>query len=113
MKRKIIIFISIFCFFIIGCGSKDNKTNQDVIEGDYILIDKTKEEPNFVCAEALEGFYQDDNYYYYYSCIKSDYIIVRYKDGSEETVKEAINNGKITINDLDKFNIGYYKEEKR
>jgi len=115
MKKKLILcFISLlFIFITIGCHSnKVTKDNKEEKNEDYVLIDKTKDQLGFVCAEALEGFYEDDDYIYYYSCIKSDYIIVRYKDGSEETVKEALKNKKIKISDLDKFGIGYYKELK-
>lgn len=61
-------------------------------------------------ADALEYFYRDDTYYYYFSSIKSHYIIVRYKDGTEQNVKDALEVGKIKISDLDWFGIKYYKE---
>ena len=61
-------------------------------------------------ADALEYFYRDDTYYYYFSSIKSHYIIVRYKDGTEQNVKDALEAGKIKISDLDWFGIKYHKE---
>lgn len=61
------------------------------------------------CDTALEKFYSDTEYSYYYSCIKSEYVIVRYSDGTEETVENALKNNKISINDLDRFNILYHK----
>lgn len=61
-------------------------------------------------ADALEGFYSDDTYCYYFSSIKSQYVIVHYKDGTEQTVKDALEEGKIKISDLDSFGISYYKE---
>lgn len=76
------------------------------------IIDKTKEK-DFVCAEALEEFYEDENYKYYYSCIKSKYVIVKYKDGFSETVSEALKNGNITISDLDNYDIKYIFETKQ
>lgn len=76
------------------------------------IIDKTKNIDNFVCAEALEEFYQDDNYIYYWNCIKNNYIVVKYEDGSSELVSDALINGSITINELDNFNIKYIKYEK-
>jgi len=42
----------------------------------------------------------------------SDYIVVRYHDGKEEKIKDALKNKKITIEDLDNFNIKYYKNVK-
>ena len=58
----------------------------------------------------MEYFWRDDVYYYIFSSIKSDYIIVYYKDGSEQNVKEALKQGKIKITDLDLFDIHYDKE---
>jgi len=78
----------------------------------FIIIDKTKQIDNFVCASALDPFYEDDKCIYSYGCIMSDYVIVKYSNGKEETVKEALQNNKIKIEDLDKFNIKYYKQEK-
>ncbi len=61
-------------------------------------------------SDALEFFYRDDTYNYSFSSIKSHYIIVRYKDGTEQNVKDALEAGKIKISDLDWFGIKYYKE---
>lgn len=81
-------------------------------DADITIIDKTKDIKDFTCAEALEEFYRDAKYVYYYNCIKSNYIVVRYNDGTEETVKDALKNNHIEIGDLDKFDINYIKQEK-
>ncbi len=60
----------------------------------------------------MQGFYSDAEYNYYYSCIKSEYVIVKYSDGTEKPVEDALKAGEITIEDLDKHGIEYYKEEK-
>lgn len=75
------------------------------------IVDKTVNS-DICTADALEGFYHDDMYAYYFSSIKSQYVIVEYSDRSTETVKKAINEGRITIADLDFYGIGYYKEPK-
>lgn len=80
--------------------------------GNYILIDETKEIKNFACAEALEGFYKDENYTYYWSCMKNKYMIVKYDDGSKELISEALKNKHIEIQILDKFDMNYIKLEK-
>ena len=72
------------------------------------IIDRTKTE-DLVTADALEGFYADDEYVYYFSSIKSQYIDVYYSDGTSENIKDAVARGRVTIADLDKFEIGYYK----
>ena len=80
--------------------------------GKYILVDETQKIKNFTCAEALEGFYTDENYNYYWSCIKNKYMVVEYDDGSKELISEALKNKHIDIQVLDKFNISYIKEKK-
>ena len=65
------------------------------------IVDTTKDIKNFSCAEALEQFYEDEENKYYYSCIKSKYVIVKYQNGYEETVKSAFENGTNKIKDLD------------
>lgn len=81
--------------------------------GDVVKIeDKTKEIKDFTCAEVLEQFYEDENYLYFYPCLKSDYVIVKYVSGYEETVSDALKYGTIKIKDLDLYNIKYYKENK-
>lgn len=84
----------------------------EVIYKDFTIIDKMEENKNLVCAEALESFYEDDNYTYYYTCVKSNYVIVKYKNGTEQTVKEALKKKKITIEDVINSGIKIYKEEK-
>ncbi len=76
------------------------------------IVDATKDIENFTCAEALEQFYEDENYRYFYPCIKGKYIIVKYENGYEETVANALKYGTINIEDLDTYNIKYIKEDK-
>ena len=61
---------------------------------------------------AFELFYTDDKYNYYFSNIISQYIIVKFDDGTKNNVKDALTAGEITISDLDKFEIQYSKTEK-
>ncbi|MBE6148546.1 MAG: hypothetical protein E7167_03530 [Firmicutes bacterium] len=80
--------------------------------GNYKLVDKTEEIEDFVCAAALEKFYEDDNYTYYWSCMKNNYMVVKYNDGNEETISDALIKKHINIQILDKFDIKYIKSEK-
>lgn len=76
------------------------------------IVDTTKEIKNFSCDQALENFYEDEYYVYNWSCIKNKYMLVRYENGNEETISNALKSGTITIKDLDKSNIDYIKTEK-
>lgn len=73
------------------------------------IVDLT-ESGELCTADALEGFWVDGEYTYCFSSIKSHYIIVHYSDGTQENVREAMEGGRVTIADLDRFGIGYYKE---
>lgn len=88
-----------------SCAKDDEKKIKDI-------VDKTIDMKDFACAEALENFYNDDKYSYYYSCIKSDYIVVIYDDGSEQRVSDALKEGNISIEDLDTYEIKYYRYDK-
>ncbi len=63
-------------------------------------------------AEALEPFYEEYGYVYSFPSIRSDVVIVYYKDGTEKPIKEALADNTVQISDLDRFGIQYYKEEK-
>lgn len=94
-------------------GTKFSCSTAKVNIGKVISItDTTKNMKNFTCAEVMDGFYEDNNYTYYFNCAKSKYIIVKYENGYEEGVKEALKYGTITIQDLDNYNIDYIKYEK-
>ncbi len=47
------------------------------------------------CADAIEYYYKD----YYFTCIKSQYIIVTV-NGKEYTIKDALNDGIVTMDEL-------------
>lgn len=93
---------------LVGCNDikEDTKTRTD-----FVIIDEVTEK-QLTCDTALEEFYEDENYVYKWSCIKDNYMIVKYDDGLTKLVSEALKDGSIEITDLDKNNIGYYKEAK-
>ena len=82
--------------------------NKDVSNHIDKIIDLT-ENGEIGTDDALECFFSDGSYSYYFPSIKSQYITVYYKDGTEQNVKDALTEGKIKISDLDLFGISYYK----
>lgn len=93
-------------------GTKFSCANIRIAIGNVVeIVDNTKEIMDFVCAEALEEFYSDDNYAYYWSCIKDKYMIVKYESGFEETISSALKNSIIDISDLDRYGIDYIKDD--
>ena len=93
-------------------GYKEFRCNVDIgAKTVQEIVDRTEIE-NIPTAEALEEFYADESYRYYFPSMKSEYVCVRFTDGTETTVAAALNKGWITLADLDRFGIGYYKEPK-
>lgn len=64
--------------------------------------------------KVLDGeykFYEDENYEYYYPTQKTKVVQVYFKNGDIMTAEEALKQGKITMELLDKYEIEYIKKE--
>lgn len=75
------------------------------------IVDRTQHE-DIAVDTALEMFYEDEIAEYYFSGMMSEYILAEYENGSRKTIKEALEIGDITIEDLDRFNVNYIVEAK-
>ena len=66
------------------------------------------------CEEALELIYENEEYSYYFSCIKSDKVFIEFiTTNLKMTVKEALEDNHISINELTrKYPNLFYKEMK-
>ena len=73
---------------------KGTKFNCPVDENKKVITITDKSEGTY-CADAIEYYYKD----YYFTCIKSQYVIVTV-NGKEYTIKEALNNGIVTMDEL-------------
>ncbi len=73
---------------------KGTKFNCPVDENKKVITITDKSEGTY-CADAIEYYYKD----YYFTCIKSQYVIVTI-NGKEYTIKEALNNGIVTMDEL-------------
>jgi hypothetical protein len=62
-------------------------------------------------ACALGWFYSDDRFSYCFPSLESEYIIVHFKDGTEQNFVEALNEGKVIVRDLEQFGIQYYAQK--
>ena len=85
-------------------------TNKDVskIDKDKLILKDNQNTNNNIkiedrqkgdCAQAIEYYYQDNAYKYYFTCIKSNSVFV-IKDGKEYTIKYALNNNIVTMQEL-------------
>jgi len=74
-----------------------------------VIIDHTARDV-LPSDDVIEPFYQDEEYRYSFPTRRSDTVIVYYKDGTTQPVREALARGKAIIRDLDQFGIHYLRE---
>lgn len=74
-----------------------DETIKDTIIGNnkITIIDRSSGN----CPQAIEYYYEDNEYKYYFTCIISGSIFVKV-DGVEYNIKTALNNKIVTMNDL-------------
>lgn len=75
------------------------------------VIDGSKE-PDFACAQSLELIYEDEKNAYFLGCIMSDAIIVKFKDGTQKNIKQALGDKDIIIDELENYGLSYIVEAK-
>ena len=74
---------------------------------DYVIKDDSE-----ICAGALELIYSYKNYNYYLPCIKSASISLIWDDGVVDSLKNAIEKEKVTMDSLESHGLGIIKNEK-
>lgn len=75
------------------------------------IVDPTKNN-DFNYDTAVEKIFEDENIEYFLSGLYSQYVIVHYTDGTQEDIITALNAGRATIADLDRFGVRYWAEPK-
>ena len=75
---------------------------------------KIEQEDDLMCASAITKIYEDNDYTYSVAdpCVATGTYVV-FSSGERYTVKDAVNNGKVTISDLEKAGIKIYKDSKK
>ncbi len=63
-------------------------------------------------GEAIQYFYEDETFAYLFNCYKGEYITVYYSSGDSEDLITAFENGRVTVEDMDRFGIDYGKEHR-
>lgn len=84
-----------------------SKIKNPNLNSNYILVDETE-----MCATALEKIYEEGIYVYYLPCIQSEAIFLKYEDGTKISVKDALDNHIVTIDDLISKGLNVHKEYK-
>ncbi len=80
---------------------------------DVLLIVDLTETGFLATADALEGFWEDDEYTYTFESIKSHYVRVVYTDLTWKGIKDALADGDVTIDDLTYYGIEFWMTENR
>ena len=95
--------------------------NQDILEkkdesDEPKIVDSTVIAPENY-KKYLQGgeykFFEDESYEYYYPSHKTEVVQVFFKNGDIMTVEDALKEGKITIELLDKYGVEYKKIPKQ
>ena len=107
MKKKIItigcIVLGIIAIIIGLTIVKKVENNKNKIE----ILDAT-----YACNETLEKFYEDKKYTYYFPCVKSSSIYVKLEDGNKMLLVDALDEKKVTIDELIDAGLEVVKKEK-
>lgn len=109
MKKKSIITISSLVLAVVAVllGIALSIRNQYLEKNRIEIIDAT-----YTCASALEKFYEDDNYTYYFPCMQSSSVFVKFPNGTKLLVTKALEDKKVTIDQLIKAGLKVQKQEK-
>lgn len=107
MKKKLIIIISLVAIIAIVLGVFLSIKNKNLEKNSIKIIDAT-----YSCNQSREKFYEDDNYVYYFPCIKSTSIFVKFPNGNKILVVKALEENKVTIDELIKAGLEVIKEDK-
>jgi len=94
--------------------------NSDILEkkeetDEPKLLDYTMmaDADRYKVTEGEYKFFEDENYEYYYPNQKTKIVRVYFKNGEILTAEEALKNGKITMELLDKYGVNYIKKVKK
>lgn len=126
MKKIFIVLLCIvfMCSVFASCDeAEESKTDisvddtstseqSDISEEskDFTIYFAARDESEGVLLDIIVRFYEDDEYKYFMADDDFDLLVVEYTDGVTQTFGEAFKEGKVTIADLDRFNIPYTKE---
>lgn len=108
MNKKSIIVISVLGVIILIIGivllNKNNiMKNKSMLQ----IIDAT-----YSCSSSAEKFYEDDEYIYSFPCVKSGSIYVKFENGNKMLIVTALEEEKVTIDELIDAGLEVYKQEK-
>ena len=110
MKKKetLIITLAVLTVVAIIIGVIFLNKNLKLAHNNIEIIDAT-----YSCNKTKEKIYEDESYIYYLPCQKSNSVFVKFKDtNSKVLLVTALNDGKVTMDELIKAKLEVIKEEK-
>ena len=90
---------------------KIEETDEPKIFDSTTLADREKYYIKYLQGGEYK-FFEDEKYEYYYPSQKTKVVMVYFPNGVAMTVEEALKQGKISMDLLDKYEIEYFKKEK-
>lgn len=90
---------------------KIEETDEPKIFDSTTLADREKYYSKYLQGGEYK-FFEDEKYEYYYPTQKTQVVQVYFKNGDIMTAEEALKQGKISMDLLDKYEIEYFKKEK-
>lgn len=108
MNKKSITILSILGVIILIIGIIIFSKNEILKKKSTLeIIDAT-----YSCQQSPEKFYEDNNYIYSFPCVKSDSIYVKFENGNKMLVVNALEEKKVSIDELIDAGLKVYKKEK-
>ena len=106
-KNKLVLLFIGGALIIVALGIVLIFKNRELRNNKIEIIDAS-----YMCAEAIEKFYEDDNYTYSFPCVKSNSVFVKLPDGKKMLVVKALEEEFVTIEELIDAGLEVYKQEK-
>lgn len=103
-------------YFALKVDNNDILEKIEETDGPKIFDSTTLADREKYYSKYLQGgeykFFEDEKYEYYYPSQKTKVVMVYFPNGVAMTAEEALKQGKISMDLLDKYEIEYFKKEK-
>lgn len=108
IKKKYLTILIILGLIILITAIILLNKNISILNNSKIkIIDAT-----YSCVNSPEKFYEDEKYIYLFPCVKSSSIYVKFENGNKMLVVNALEEKKVTIDELIKAGLEVQKKEK-
>ena len=107
MKKKFILILIIASIVLIIIAFVLLLKKDLLKEQKIDILDAT-----YSCENIPEKFYEDDKYIYSFPCTKSTSVFVKLEDGSKMLITKALEEEKVTIDELLEAGLEVIKNEK-